>query len=201
MSETEFFGDAIERLEWDERKQDDTPIKRWHQVTRRTALTGGAAVLYDPAVGALQMTAIKTAAAPFGIELLMLEVNGPADMAASFEAAQRDGAQAIMALSSPIFGGNPERLAELTLTHRIPGLSLFPEFARAGGLIAYGPEIADLYRQVGGMVGKVLDGRPPADLPVERPARIRLAINLKTASTFGITIPVPLLARADEVIE
>jgi|tagenome__1003787_1003787.scaffolds.fasta_scaffold20950423_2 putative ABC transport system substrate-binding protein len=159
------------------------------------------AILYDPAVGVLQMTAIKAAAAPLGIELQMLEVNGPADMAASFDAAQRNGAQAIMALSSPIFGGNAERLADLAITHRIPGLSLFPEFARAGGLMAYGPDIADLYRQVGGIVGKVLDGRPPADLPIERPARIRLAINLKTATALGVTIPLPLLARADEVIE
>ena len=78
---------------------------------------------------------------------------------------------------------------------------MFPEFAQAGGLIAYGPNISDLYRQSGGIMAKVLQGTPPADIPIERPARMQLVVNLKTARAIGVDVPPGLLARADEVIE
>jgi putative ABC transport system substrate-binding protein len=160
------------------------------------------AVLHDASVHPVQqLEALKAAAAPLGTELQMLEIRAPADLAPSFESAQRGGAQAILALSSPLIAANSTLLADLAMRHRVPGLSLFVEFAHAGGLMAYGPEVGDLYRQVGGMVAKVLAGRRPAEIPVERPTRIRLVINIKTASALGVTIPLPLLARADEVIE
>ena len=87
------------------------------------------------------------------------------------------------------------------LEHRFPPITLFPEFAQTGGLIAYGPKINDLYRQAGAMVAKVLAGTAPADLPVERPIRFLLVINLKTARSLGINVPPALELRADEVIE
>jgi putative tryptophan/tyrosine transport system substrate-binding protein len=159
------------------------------------------AVLYDPGVGTLQLTAVRAAAASLGIELKELEVNKPADLAPEFEAARHDGADAMIALSSPIFATNSQSLADLGIKHRLPGFSVFPDFVQAGGLMAYGPEINDLYRQLGQLVGKVISGRLPAELPVERPTRIKFAINLKTANALGVSIPLPLLARADQVIE
>ena len=92
-------------------------------------------------------------------------------------------------LSSPVFGANPKRIADLTLGHRLPAVTLFPDFARAGGLMAYGPNLLDTYRQLGGMVAKVLRGTKPADLPVELPTKFELVINLKTAKALGIDVP------------
>jgi putative ABC transport system substrate-binding protein len=107
----------------------------------------------------------------------------------------------MLVLSSPLAGTNSATLADLAMRYRLPALSLFIDFAQAGGLMAYGPDISDLYRQVGEMVAKVLAGRSPTDIPIERPTRIRFVINAKTAGALGITMPLTLLARADEVIE
>ena len=106
-----------------------------------------------------------------------------------------------MILSSPLFGGNPQIVADLAMKRNIPTISLLPEFAREGGLLAYGPDIQGLFRQVGGMARKVLRGAKPAEMPVERPTRFQLVINLKTAKVLGLEVPPTLLARADEVIE
>jgi len=78
---------------------------------------------------------------------------------------------------------------------------VFPEFAREGGLMAYGPNLLDAFRETGGMVAKVLEGAKPADLPVQLPTKFELVINLKTAKALGLTLPAALLARADDVIE
>ena len=86
-------------------------------------------------------------------------------------------------------------------SRNLPGITLFPDFARAGGLLAYGPNLLDMYRQSGVMIGKVLQGRKPADLPIERPTQFQLVVNLRTARTLGLTIPTSILLRADEVIE
>ena len=104
-------------------------------------------------------------------------------------------------LSSPLVAGNPQLIADLAIRRNVPTISLFPEIARAGGLLGYGPEIQDLFRQVGGMARKVLLGAKVAELPAERPTRFKLVINLKTAKALGLEVPSTLLARADEVIE
>jgi putative ABC transport system substrate-binding protein len=85
--------------------------------------------------------------------------------------------------------------------HNLPAVTLFPDFARAGGLMAYGPTLLGMYRQVGVMVGKVLQGTKPADLPIERPTKFELVVNLKAAKALGLTVPGTVIARADEVIE
>jgi len=104
-------------------------------------------------------------------------------------------------VSSPLIAGNPQLIADLAIRRNLPTISLFPEIARAGGLLGYGPEIQDLFRQVGGMTRKVLLGAKVAELPAERPTRFQLVINLKTAKALGLEVPPTLLARADEVIE
>jgi len=86
--------------------------------------------------------------------------------------------------------------------HRLPAICPFaPAFADAGGLIAYGPDLPDLYRRAAGYVGKILRGAKPGDLPVQRPEKFQLAVNLKTAKAIGLTIPQPMLLRADHIVQ
>ena len=92
-------------------------------------------------------------------------------------------------------------VADLALKHKLPTVTFFGEFARAGGLMAYGPNLLDTYGQVGGMVGKVLHGVRPANLPAELPTKFELVVNRGTAKKLGLIIPQSVLLRADEVIE
>jgi putative ABC transport system substrate-binding protein len=92
-------------------------------------------------------------------------------------------------------------VAELTTRYRLPAITLFPEFARAGGLMAYGVDLLGAFRQTGGMVAKVLNGAKPAELPIERPTNFELVVNAKTAKSLGIELPTSILLRANEVIE
>jgi putative ABC transport system substrate-binding protein len=87
------------------------------------------------------------------------------------------------------------------MKNRLPAITLFPEFARAGGLMAYGVDLLGAFRQAGGMVGKVLSGAKPAELPIERPTNFELVVNAKTAKSLGIELPTSILLRANEVIE
>jgi putative ABC transport system substrate-binding protein len=97
--------------------------------------------------------------------------------------------------------GQPLRVAGLTVGVRFPAVTLFPDFARAGGLMAYGVNPINIFRQGAAIVAKVLRGSKPGEVPAELPTKFELVINLKTANTLGLTIPDKLLARADEVIE
>jgi putative tryptophan/tyrosine transport system substrate-binding protein len=100
-----------------------------------------------------------------------------------------------------IFVNQSERLAALAVRHGMPAIFQFPEFVAAGGLVSYGGSRADGYRQVGVYTGRIVKGEKPADLPVQQSTKVEMIINLKTAKAFGISIPLPLLGRADEVIE
>jgi putative ABC transport system substrate-binding protein len=131
----------------------------------------------------------------------VFEAQRAADIAEAFYVADRSRIQGLLLLSSPLISGNPQLIADLAIRRNLPTIPLFPETARAGGLLAYGPEIQDLFRQVRGMARKVLLGAKVADLPAERPTRFQLVANLKTAKLIGITLPASILLRADEVIE
>ena len=104
-------------------------------------------------------------------------------------------------MSSPLIAPNVQILADLALKYRLPAISLFPDFARAGGLLAYGPNITELFRLIGNISGKVLRGAKPADLPIERPTKFELVLNLRTAKALDLSIGTGLLLRVDEVIE
>ena len=157
-------------------------------------------VLWDPGTGSVQLDALVEVAARRGVKLQVLKVEKPDQIDGAFAAAKTQS-QAVLALSSPVFGSLTPQVAEASLRHRMPSIMLFPEYGAAGGLIAYGTDLFDLFRQAGEIVGKVLAGAKPADLPVERPSRFRLVVNLKTAKTLGLVVPPVVLLRADEVIE
>jgi len=107
----------------------------------------------------------------------------------------------VVILSSPLINGERLHIAELALKNRLPTISLFTEFPKSGALMAYGPSLPDMYRRAAIYVDRVLKGAKVSDLPIERPSRFELVINLKTANALGITFPITLLGRADEVIE
>jgi ABC-type uncharacterized transport system substrate-binding protein len=161
----------------------------------------GVGLLWDPTTGFLQLRAVQEAAQGFGITAQVFEARRAADLAEAFYTLDRSRMQGVLLLSSPLVAGNPQLIADLAIRRNLPTISLFPEIARAGGLLGYGPDIQDLFRQVGGMARKVLLGAKVAELPAERPTRFQLVANLRTAKLFGITLPPSILARADEVIE
>jgi putative tryptophan/tyrosine transport system substrate-binding protein len=159
------------------------------------------AALWDPTTGPTQTKAIEEAAKFLNVNLEIIELRSLSGLDDALVSAGQRGANALLILSSPIFGLNAPQVAEIVTAHRFPAITLFPEFARAGGLMAYGPDLLDTFREVGVMTGKVLRGTKPADLPVERSTKFELVVNLRTAQTLGVTIPGQVLVRADEVIE
>jgi putative ABC transport system substrate-binding protein len=160
-----------------------------------------AGVIWDPATGKVQIDAATTVARQRGVALEIVECASPAAIEPGFQQAADKKVQAVLVLSSPVFGTVPQLVSGAALKHRQPTITMFPEFAEMGGLVAYGTDQRDLFRQSGEIVGRVLAGTGPADLPVERPTRILLAVNMKTAAALGVTIPQVVLLRADQVIE
>lgn len=159
------------------------------------------AVFSDPAMAPVQLRAVEAAGKALGLQLQIIEVRSPANLEEAFRSGSQGRAGGLLALSSPVFGTNPKPVADLALRHRLPAIMIFTEFPRTGGLMAYGPNLLDMFRQGGVLVGKVLQGRKPSDLPAERPTRFELAVNLKTAKALGLTIPQTILIRADQVIQ
>jgi len=164
-------------------------------------MLAGVGVLWDPSTGSLQLKAVEAAAQQFRIRMQVFEARRAGDIAETFYSLDRSRIQGILLLSSPLFAGNPQMVTDLAMRRSLPTISLFHEIAREGGLLAYGPDVQHLFRQVGAMTRKVLQGAKVAELPAERPTRFQLVANLKTAKLFGITLPPSILLRADEVIE
>jgi putative ABC transport system substrate-binding protein len=148
-----------------------------------------------------QWRAMQAAANALKVQLHLLRASSERDFDRVFaEMAQlRTGGLVIGA--DGVFVNQKEQLAELAVRHAVPAIFQFPEFAAAGGLVSYGGSQTDAYRQVGVYAGRVLKGEKPADLPVQQTTKVEMIINLKTAKALGIRVPLPLLGRADEVIE
>jgi putative tryptophan/tyrosine transport system substrate-binding protein len=141
------------------------------------------------------------AARALGVRLQFVEAQGPADIDRAFSDMSRARAGALTVLGGGMFFGVRRRLVDLAAKNRLPAVYPSREFVDAGGLLSYGPNLADLYRRAATYVDKILKGAKPADLPVEQPTTFQLVINLKTAKALGLTIPPSVLGRADHVIE
>jgi len=159
------------------------------------------ALLYDAQGDATQLEAAEASARVLGVATTRFGVVAPDDLPSTFGAIAGSRADAVLAHSSPIFVDNAERIARLALDHQLASIMLFPVYAKAGGLISYGPDNFALMPQAGAIVGRVLKGARPAELPIERPSRFTLLVNLATARALGLTVPRSLLLMADEVIE
>src|SRR5215469_2707336 len=148
-----------------------------------------------------QVRVSLAAAKTLGLELHVLNASIERDFDAAFAKLKELRAGGLSIGGGSVFTGHIEHLAALTVRHQIPAVYQRREFAAAGGLISYGTNIADTHRLVGVYTGRVLKGEKPADLPVQQATKVELYINLKTAKALGITVPISLLGRADEVIE
>jgi len=155
---------------------------------------------YSSLPGAV-LTAAETAARSLGLATRTLKVADVAELENAFKAAQSERVGAIQVLPSPFFNAQRGRLIELAARYRLPAFYEFKNYVQDGGLMSYGPSINEMYARSASYVDKILKGANPGDLPIERPAKFELVINLKTAAALGITIPQSVLARADEVIQ
>ncbi len=157
--------------------------------------------LWDPTTGASQVTMTTSAALSLNLKLEVLEVRRREEVAAAVRAARNSQADALNVFSSPILASLHREIIAFAAEARLPAIYQWKEHAEAGGLVSYGPGLAAIWRQSAIIVAKVLKGVKPADLPVEQPTKLELALNLGTAKSLELTIPPSVLLRADEVFE
>ena len=144
---------------------------------------------------------IKTAGQRTGVAVLGLEARGRDEIEGTFAALTKGRVQGLIVLPNPVTLTHQTQIVELAAKHRLPAMYPYGEFTESGGLMAYSPNRTEMYRRSATFVDKILKGAKPADLPIERPTKFELVINMKTAKALGLTIPPSLLLRADQVIE
>jgi len=148
-----------------------------------------------------QLTDIREAARTIGKDLRVLSVSNDNGLDAAFATMVREQIGGFLVANDAFFVGRREQIVALAARNAIPAMYFLREFADVGGLMSYGNSLADAYHRVGISTGRILRGVKPADLPVEQAVKIELVLNLKTAKALGLTVPITLLGRADEVIE
>jgi ABC-type uncharacterized transport system substrate-binding protein len=148
-----------------------------------------------------RLNAADVAARALGVRLQVVEARGPEDFDRAFSDMTRARAGALAVLATPVFDSERRHLVDLAAKNRLPTVYSYRLYVEAGGLMSYGPDLADSFRRAATYVDKILKGAKPADLPIEQPTKFELVINLKTAKTLGLTIPQSLLLRADEIIQ
>lgn len=157
-------------------------------------------VLWDTTIGDVQFRATEAAARAAGVTLRSLAIRRVEDIKDAFDHAAREGLHGVVILSSPLINVQRAQITSLALQMRLPSMSLFTLFPRSGGLMAYGPNLPDMYKRAVTYIDRLLKGVKVGDLPIERPSRFEFVVNVKTAQALGLTIPPMLLFQADEVI-
>jgi len=180
--------------------------KRLELLTQAVPGVTRVAVLWQPGAAGERtdkdiLKGAEAAARALGVRLQIVEARGPADFDRAFSDMTRARAGALTVLTSGMFTTERRRLVDLAAKNRLPAVYGSREYVDAGGLLSYGPDLADMFRRAATYVDKILKGAKPGDLPVEQPTKFELVINLKTAKALGLTIPPSLLGRADEVIQ
>jgi len=160
-------------------------------------------VLLNPTLpsAANQLREMQEAARTLGLQLVVMQASTSHDIDTSFAGFVQHRVDALLVGNDPFFNDHRDQLAALAARYSLPAIYSFPEFTAAGGLMSYGIDLADAYRQIGIYTGRILKGEKPADLPVLQPSKFKFVINLKTAKALGLNIHPQLLATADEVIE
>jgi ABC-type uncharacterized transport system substrate-binding protein len=168
------------------------------EILPSTSLIG---VIGSANVNASQFRELDRVAQSLGLQTLAIDFTAATSLESVFAGAKYRGADALIVLSNPLNLANRVRIAELAASANLPTIYLYRPHVDAGGLVSYGPDLPDMFRRCGSYVARILGGTKPADLPIERPTKFELIVNLRTARALGITIPEIILARADEVIE
>jgi len=160
-------------------------------------------VLLNPAssTAASQLRDLQEAARAIGLQLYVLRASTGDEIDAAFETVAKNHIPALSMAGDPFFNSRRAKLVALAERHAVPSMYSFRDYAVVGGLMSYGIDLPDVYRQIGVYVGQILKGAKPANMPVEQPTKFEFVINLKTAKALGLTIPAGLISFADEVIE
>jgi ABC-type uncharacterized transport system substrate-binding protein len=181
----------------------EVAAKRLEVMHQLLPKVGTMAVLYNPRNQALagEINELEAAAGILGVNLLFLKASIQSEIETAFAAYASGMAGAFLITGDALFVTERDRIFTYAERHRVPAIYSFREDAEAGGLVSYGTRITDFFRLIGVYTGRILKGEKPANLPVQRATKIELVINLKTARALGIMFPLPLLGRADGVIE
>jgi putative tryptophan/tyrosine transport system substrate-binding protein len=181
----------------------EVAAKRFEVMHEVLPTVGTMAVLYNPSNQALarEIDELQAAAVILGVSLLVVKASTQSEIEPAFAASASGMAGALLVTGDALFITERDRIFTYAEHHRVPAIYAYSEDAEAGGLVSYGTRIADFFRLIGVYTGRILKGEKPADLPVQQATKIELVINLKTAGALGITFPLPLLGRADKVIE
>jgi putative ABC transport system substrate-binding protein len=155
----------------------------------------------NPVVAERNTKDLQAAASTYGLQLRVLHASTERDFDTVFATLAQLRGGGLVIGSDAFFANRRKQLGDLTARHLVPAIHANRDFAAAGGLMSYGTDLADAYRLVGVYAGRILNGEQAADLPVQRSTKVELVMNMKTAKTLGLTVPIPLLGRADEVIE
>ena len=155
----------------------------------------------NPTIAAPNTRDMQSAARDLGLQLRVLQASNERDFDAVFATLKQQQVEALVIGPDAFFTTHSKQLAELTLRNDVPAIYQNREFAAAGGLMSYGANSAAAWRLIGVYAGRILKGEKPSDLPVQQSTNVELVINLKTAKALGLAVPIPLLGRADEVIE
>ncbi len=172
-----------------------------HELVPTATIIAGLVNPTNPLGAEIETRDLQAAARTLGLTLHVLHASSEQEIDTAFMTLVQLRAGALVIGTDALFNSLSEQLAVLTLRHAVPAIYQYREFVLSGGLASFGTTVVDTYRPLGVYTGRILKGEKPADLPVQQATKLHLIINMKTANALGITVPLPLVGRADEVIE